>query len=91
MGPAERADVIVDFSQVKSGTSVTMRNRGPDAPFGGGGFRVADPQTTGLVMRFNVVVPLAGPDPSTPPAQLIMPAIQPSVRRSGLGRWPCWN
>ena len=77
IGPAERADVIVDFSGVKFGASVTMLNRGPDAPFGGGGFRVADPQTTGLVMRFNVVVPLAGPDPSTPPAQLIMPAIAP--------------
>jgi FtsP/CotA-like multicopper oxidase with cupredoxin domain len=50
-----------------------MINRGPDAPFAGGGFRPSDPQSTGQVMRFNVTVPLAGPDPSTPPAQLIMP------------------
>jgi FtsP/CotA-like multicopper oxidase with cupredoxin domain len=78
MGPAERADVIVDFSQVKFGTRVTMTNRGPDAPFGGGGFRPSDPQTTGLVMRFIVNQPLAaGGDPSTPPANLVMPAAPP--------------
>ena len=77
MGPAERADIIVDFSQVKFGKSVVMKNRGPDAPFGGGGFRPSDPQTTGLVMRFNVNVTLAGTDTSTPPAQLIMPAAPP--------------
>ncbi len=78
MSPAERADIIVDFSQVKFGKKVTMINRGPDAPFAGGGFRPADPQTTGLVMQFNVNVPLAGAaDPSTPPAKLIMPAAPP--------------
>jgi FtsP/CotA-like multicopper oxidase with cupredoxin domain len=73
MGPAERADIIVDFSQVKFGKSVVMTNKGPDVPFGGGGFRPSDPQTTGQVMQFNVNVPLAGQDLSTPPAQLIMP------------------
>ena len=74
LGPAERADIVVDFSRVKVGKSVTLINRGPDAPFGGGGFRPADPQTTGQVMQFNVNVPLAGVDTSTPPAQLVMPA-----------------
>ena len=76
MGPAERADVIVDFSRVKFGKSTTLENRGPDAPFAGGGFRRADPQSTGLVMRFDVTVPLtvAGPEDTTPPAQLVMPA-----------------
>jgi FtsP/CotA-like multicopper oxidase with cupredoxin domain len=74
MGPAERADIIVDFSKVKFGKSVKMINRGPDAPFAGGGGRPSDPQTTGQVMQFNVNVPLAiGGDPSTPPAQLVMP------------------
>ena len=74
MGPAERADVIVDFTNVKFGKSVTMVNKGPDEPFAGGGFRPSDPQTTGLVMQFNVTVPLAGVDLSTPPAQLVMPS-----------------
>jgi FtsP/CotA-like multicopper oxidase with cupredoxin domain len=77
MSPAERADIIVDFSQVRFGKKVTMINHGPDAPFAGGGFRTADPQTTGLVMQFNVNVPLAGADPSTPPAQLLMPVAPP--------------
>jgi FtsP/CotA-like multicopper oxidase with cupredoxin domain len=75
MAPAERADVIVDFTNVAPGRSVTMLNRGPDAPFGGGGARVADRQTTGLVMRFNVNVALAGSDATTPPAQLVMPGL----------------
>jgi FtsP/CotA-like multicopper oxidase with cupredoxin domain len=79
MGPAERADVIVDFTNVKFGKSVVMRNRGPDAPFGGGGFRPSDPQTTGQVMRFNVNVALAGGDTSTPPAQLVMPTDIPTL------------
>ena len=35
MGPAERADVIVDFTNVPVGKSVTLVNVGPDAPFGG--------------------------------------------------------
>ena len=80
MSPAERADIIVDFSQVKFGKRVTLTNVGPDAPFAGGGFRVADPQTTGLVMQFNVNLPLAGgPDLSTLPAQLIMPTDIPAI------------
>ncbi len=60
MGPAERADVIVDFSNVAPGTRVYLVNEGPDEPFGGGepdvDFSSADPRTTGQVMMFNVVV-----------------------------------
>jgi FtsP/CotA-like multicopper oxidase with cupredoxin domain len=75
MGPAERVDVVVDFSRVRFGTAVTMRNRGPDSPFGGGGFRPADPRTTGLVMQFRVTqsVPDGFVDPTTPPELLVMP------------------
>jgi len=36
MGPAERADVIVDFTNVSVGTEIILRNLGPDEPFGGG-------------------------------------------------------
>jgi len=76
MGPAERADVIVDFSQVKFGANVTLLNVGPDAPFAGGGFSRADPQSTGLVMQLRVNRPLVAADNTTPPAQLVMPALQ---------------
>ncbi len=56
MGPAERADVIVDFTNVPVGNHV-LGNIGPDEPFGGGtpgvDFAVADPVTTGQVMQFR--------------------------------------
>jgi hypothetical protein len=29
MGPAERADVIVDFSDAPAGTEIVLRNLGP--------------------------------------------------------------
>jgi len=34
MAPAERADVIVDFSNIPVGTEIYLVNDGPDAPFG---------------------------------------------------------
>ncbi len=36
MAPAERADVIVDFTRVPVGTELFLINEGPDEPFGGG-------------------------------------------------------
>ena len=79
MGLAERADVIVDFTNVPAGSYV-LGNVGPDEPFGGGApdvdFAVADPLTTGQVLQFKVVPALA-PDPTTPPAFLQLPAIAP--------------
>jgi bilirubin oxidase len=80
MGPAERADVIVDFSGVPEGTAIHLINEGPDEPFGGGAsgtdFAAADPWTTGQVMKF-VVGPLANKDTSKAPEQLTLPAFNP--------------
>ncbi|MGZ5413326.1 MAG: multicopper oxidase domain-containing protein, partial [Solirubrobacterales bacterium] len=79
MGNAERADVIVDFTNVPVGNHV-LRNVGPDEPFGGGeppdDFDFADPDTTGRIMQFRVV-PAVGVDDSTPPQFLQLPAITP--------------
>ncbi|MEA3273799.1 MAG: multicopper oxidase domain-containing protein [Pseudomonadota bacterium] len=74
VGPAERADVIVDFSAAPAGTNlVRIINTGPDAPFGGFPDLPADPATTGQVMQFAIDPALANPvDPSTPPAQLVL-------------------
>lgn len=76
LGPAERADVIVDFSSFAPGTEILLHNLGPDEPFGGGvpgiDFDPADPETTGQVMQFRVV-PLTAADTSTPPNQLALP------------------
>jgi spore coat protein A, manganese oxidase len=80
LGPAERADVIVDFANVGVGTEIILRNLGPDEPFGGGqppgDFDQADPETTGQVMQFRVVT-ATGPDTSTPPDRLRLPRIAP--------------
>jgi FtsP/CotA-like multicopper oxidase with cupredoxin domain len=79
MSPAERADVIVDFTDVPEGNYV-LGNVGPDEPFGGGvpgtDFPVADPNTTGQVMQFRVT-PGRKLDRSTPPQFLQLPAIAP--------------
>jgi FtsP/CotA-like multicopper oxidase with cupredoxin domain len=83
LAPAERADVVVDFSSVRAGTRIVLENVGPDEPFGGGepcidtggivvpgcDFLAADPSTTGVVMAFDVV-PRTGPDLSRIPKAL---------------------
>ena len=75
MGLAERADLIVDFTNVPTGQHV-LRNVGPDEPFGGGIFDPADSDSTGQIMAFNVV-PSPAPDPTTPPQFLTLPAAPP--------------
>ena len=79
MSPAERADVIVDFSQVPPGNYV-LANVGPDEPFGGGmpgvEFDPSDPDSTGQVMQFRVGA-AKGKDTTTPPQFLSLPTITP--------------
>jgi len=79
MGLAERADVIVDFTNVPQGKYV-LGNVGPDEPFGGGepdeDFDIPDPDSTGQIMEFRVV-PAIAPDPTTPPQFLTLPPIVP--------------
>jgi spore coat protein A len=79
MSLAERADTIVDFTNVPAGNYV-LGNVGPDEPFGGGvpgtDFEPSDPGTTGQVMQFRVV-PAVGVDDTTPPQFLQLPAITP--------------
>jgi FtsP/CotA-like multicopper oxidase with cupredoxin domain len=79
MGLAERADLIVDFTNVPVGNYV-LANIGPDEPFGGGeppgDFDQADPETTGQIMQFRVG-PAVAADPTTPPQFLVLPALAP--------------
>ena len=79
MGLAERADLIVDFTNVPVGNYI-LGNVGPDEPFGGGvpgvDFDTADPNGTGQVLEFRVAPALA-PDPTTPPQFLVLPPITP--------------
>ena len=77
LGLAERADVIVDFTDVPVGNHV-LGNVGPDEPFGGGvpgvDFEPADPGSTGQVLQFRVV-PAVDADDSTPPQFLQLPPL----------------
>jgi FtsP/CotA-like multicopper oxidase with cupredoxin domain len=78
MSPAERADVIVDFTNVPVGTEIILQNLGPDEPFGGGtpsvDFDSADTDSTGQVMLFRVKAATSG-DTSVLPTAL--PAAAP--------------
>ncbi|MFC3997599.1 multicopper oxidase family protein [Nocardiopsis sediminis] len=86
LAPAERADVIADFTGVPAGTALYLINEGPDAPFQGGtpgtDFPAADPATTGQVMKFEIAE-LSAPDTSTPPDRLELPPAEglvPAIR-----------
>lgn len=66
LGPAERADVILDFSGYR-GKTVTMTNSAP-APYPDGD--PVNPRTTGLVMQFRVHRPLSSRNTSSVPRRL---------------------
>ncbi|MBI3777200.1 MAG: multicopper oxidase domain-containing protein, partial [Gammaproteobacteria bacterium] len=87
MAPAERADVIVDFSALPSGTArVLMVNTGPDSPFGGFPVIPADASTTGQIMQFNLVANNpATVDTSTAPRKLVLTAM-PAVNAGAQSR-----
>ena len=69
LAPAERADVIVDFSG-QAGKTFTLKNFAV-IPFPSGGpvgFGAPDATSDGLVMQFKVDLPLQGTDTSFNPA-----------------------
>ena len=73
MGLAERADTIVDFSNLPPGTvRVRMINTAPDAPFGGFPDIVSDPALTGQVMEFKLVPDTGVGEGFTAPQLLVL-------------------
>jgi bilirubin oxidase len=73
MAPAERADVILDFSNIPVETEIYLVNDGPDAPFGGISLEdLSDWESTGQVMKF-VVKASTSADTTTPPYLLGLP------------------
>ncbi|MCQ4084798.1 multicopper oxidase [Streptomyces sp. RB6PN25] len=80
IAPAERADVIVDYTSIPVGTDLYLINEGPDSAYQGGkvgtDFAPAEPRTTGQVMKFTVK-PLTSPDTTVPPRHLTLPALTP--------------
>jgi spore coat protein A len=69
IAPAERPDVIIDFSTF-AGQTFLLSNSA-NAPFPAG--VAPDPATTGQVMQIRVVLPLSSPDTTTIPATLPAP------------------
>lgn len=65
VAPAERLDLIVDFSHFTPGTVLTLRNDA-NAPYPGGGGGAPIPE----IMRFRVTRPLSSPDSSATPESL---------------------
>ncbi len=87
VGPAERFDVIVDFSGLAPGTTFNLLNVGPDSPFGGPfpASGQADANTTGQVMQFRVVALTAADTSAIPPLPAFTPTGNPTnVRRVSL-------
>ncbi|MFB7712312.1 multicopper oxidase family protein [Streptomyces sp. NPDC056105] len=73
ISPAERYDLIVDFSKVPMGTKVTLTNYNAPVHFpGGDGPEISD------VMEFHVTKrPSGGGDRTTPPMKLELPKVEP--------------
>ncbi|MFF1495652.1 multicopper oxidase family protein [Streptomyces sp. NPDC058304] len=77
IGPAERYDLIVDFSQMPMGANITMTNY--HAPVHYPGMPGQGPQIS-EIMQFRVTKRLSGgPDRSTPPKDLKLPTAEPIV------------
>jgi spore coat protein A len=72
IAPAERFDVIVDFSAFSPGDEIILLNAGPDEPYKGPDVELApaDPATTGVVMKFTVVPYTGMGNPGEIPAVL---------------------
>lgn len=79
IAPSERADILIDFSNVPAGTKIILQNTA-NAPFPGGD--PIDPATTGTVMQFQVLntTPV---HPHNLPATLI--TIPTLVETEGIG------
>ena len=80
IGPGERADLVVDFSEL-AGQSIVMRNVAR-SPFPKGG--TPNPNTVGQIMAFAVTRPLSATPKAVLPAALrppIMPLVQTGPTR----------
>ncbi len=71
LSPAERADIIMDFSALPMGTEIILKNDAP-APYPGGG-EFALPE----IMKFRVNKTLSSPDETSRPEDLELPPFVP--------------
>ncbi|GKX30993.1 spore coat protein [Vallitalea longa] len=76
IAPAERVDILVDFSMVCPGTKIIVTNDAI-APFPGGD--PPDPDTTGQIMQFTVLNTPSVPAMPLPPILNEIPTLVPDV------------
>lgn len=80
LAPAERADILVDFSGVAPGTRIIMTNDA-NSPYPNG--NPVDPATTGQIMQFTVGDgPSVAPEPLPPTLSTITPLRADSPSRT---------
>jgi spore coat protein A len=80
IAPGERFDTIVDFTGVKPGATLVLKNNAK-APYPGGrGGEIPE------IMQFNVV-PLTAADSTTLPASLILPGIAGPLTAPPVANW----
>jgi spore coat protein A len=81
LAPAERADVIIDFSKLPIGTKVTLENF--CAPVH---FPTSNGPEISELMQFQVTKPLSCADRTTPPNALALPLIKELKPTPGIPR-----
>jgi spore coat protein A, manganese oxidase len=79
LAPAERADILVDFSRLAAGTQLILSNTA-NAPFPDG--NPPDPDTTGQIIRFTVLdKPAVRPQPLPEVLNILQPLKPTSKKR----------
>lgn len=76
ISPAERADILIDFSTLDPGTTVILENNA-HAPFPDG--TPADSQTVGQIMQFTVINETVLRPKELPPMLNNMPQLKPTI------------
>jgi spore coat protein A, manganese oxidase len=79
IAPAERADILIDFSILAPGTTVILTNTA-NAPFPDG--TPADPQTVGQILQFTVINESVLPPKKLPPVLNNIPQLKPTKTRT---------
>jgi spore coat protein A len=78
LGPGERSEIMIDFSNPSLlGRTIILRNNAK-APYPAGD--VVDPRTTGLIMAFHINKPLNSDFPLTTLPATLLPSISPMVQ-----------
>ncbi|OGO76949.1 MAG: copper oxidase [Clostridiales bacterium GWB2_37_7] len=73
IAPAERIEILVDFSKLTPGTKLILNNTA-NAPFPNG--NPPDPQTTGQIMQFTVLERPAVTPPPLPEVLNVLPSLK---------------